>query len=70
MAIDIKKHEKTYINEPFSWDYTLYDILSICSFYLGSIDDALKYSDIAVSMAPDNDRIIKNNEIIKNEINK
>ena len=69
-ALNIKSHEKTYINEPFSWDYTIYDILSISTFYLGKNKDALKYSNIAVSMAPDDERIIKNNEIIKNEINK
>ena len=25
-ALKITKHEKTYINEPFSWDYTIYDL--------------------------------------------
>ena len=24
-ALEIKSHEKTYINEPFSWDSTIYD---------------------------------------------
>ena len=26
-ALKIRKHEKTYINEPFSWNHTIYDLL-------------------------------------------
>ena len=33
-ALNINSHEKTYINEIFSWDNTIYDMLSICMFYL------------------------------------
>ena len=34
-ALKIRKHEKTYINEPFSWNHTIYDLLSISLFYQG-----------------------------------
>ena len=31
-ALKIKKHSKSYINEIFSWDYTIYGLLSIAYF--------------------------------------
>ena len=72
-ALEIKSHEKTYINEPFSWDYTVYDLLSISDFYLGNIDEALKWCHKAIDMKPDNERLLNNLKIIKekrNSINK
>lgn len=32
-ALEIKSHEQTYINEPFSWDSTIYDLLSISAYH-------------------------------------
>ena len=32
-ALKITTHEKTYINESFSWDYTIYDLLAISCYY-------------------------------------
>ena len=32
-ALEIKTHKKTYINETFSWDHTVYDLLSLSYFY-------------------------------------
>ena len=68
-ALKIEKHEKTYINEPFSWDYTIYDLLSISTFYQGKLEESLFYSSQALEMSPDDDRLIKNNKIIR-EANK
>lgn len=65
-ALDIKKHAKTYINEPFSWDHTIYDILSVCTFYLGEGNKSLYYSEKALEISPKNERLIENNKIIKN----
>ena len=68
-ALEIKEHKKSYINETFSWDYTIYDLLSVAYFYYGDINKSLEYSNIAIEMNPNNDRILNNNKIIKNEIN-
>lgn len=68
-ALNIKTHTKSYINEPFSWDYTVYDLLSIAAFYLSDIDESLKWSNIALSMEPNNERLINNNNLIKNKYN-
>ena len=64
-ALKIKEHQKTYINEVFSWDYTIYDLLSISEFNLGNIEDSLKYCNIAIEMSPDNERLINNKKIIE-----
>ena len=68
-ALNIKVHAKTYINEPFSWDYTVYDLLSISSFYLNDIEESLKWSNIAVKMNSNNQRLIDNNKIIQSRYN-
>ncbi|MBE6138466.1 MAG: tetratricopeptide repeat protein [Firmicutes bacterium] len=65
-ALEIKAHPKTYINEVFSWDYTVYDLLSICYYYENNIDEALFYINKALEMAPKNTRLLKNKQIIEN----
>lgn len=65
-ALKIKEHTKSYINEPFCWNETLYDLLSIACYYLEEYDDALKYVDIAININPDDERL-KNNKILIEE---
>ena len=65
-ALDIKTKEKTYINEVFSWDYTIYDLLSLSYYYQNKKEEALKYIDIAISMDKDNKRLKENKKIIQN----
>lgn len=69
-ALKIERHTKTYINEPFSWDHTIYDILSVCTFYQKKYQESLDYSSKALEISPDNERLIKNNELIKSFLNK
>ncbi len=64
-ALNIKDHEKTYINEVFSWDETPYDLLSLSYYYNNDIEKSLMYIDEALKINPYNERIIKNKEIIK-----
>lgn len=65
LALEIKNHTKSYINEPFSWNYTIYDLLSISEYYLGNIESSLKWINKALSMEPDNKRMINNKKIIE-----
>ena len=67
-ALEIKEHPKTYINEVFSWDYTIYDLLSISYFYENNMNEALKNVDIAIKMNTDENnkkRLIENKNLIK-----
>ena len=64
-ALKITSHQKTYINEIFSWDHTIYDLLSICYFYEHDIDKALFYVNEALKMSPKNDRLIQNKKLFQ-----
>lgn len=62
-SLDIDDHTKSYINEVFSFDNTVYDLLSICYYYLGNFSKALYYVDKAIDMDGSNDRLINNRKI-------
>lgn len=64
-ALTIKEKQMTYINEVFSWDYTIYNLLSCSYFYLGFTDEALYYIDKALLMDKDNKLLIDNKKIIE-----
>lgn len=64
-ALQITSHQKTYINEVFSWDNTVYDLLSLSYYYQGKNDEAIKYVNLALEMDPDNERLKKNLDIMK-----
>ncbi len=63
MALKIKTHTKSYINEVFSFDHTIYDLLSISCFYQNDIELALFYSNKALQISPNDERIINNNKL-------
>lgn len=63
-AFKIKTKSKTYINEEFAWDYHIYELYSICAFYLNKKDIAKKYIDIAISKSPNNERLKSNRLLI------
>ena len=67
-ALKIKTHNKTYINEKFSWDNTVYLLLSSAYFYKEDYKTSLKYANIALSMDKNNESIMENINIIKNKI--
>jgi len=69
-ALRIKKHTKSYINETFSFDHTIYDLLSISKFYQDDFELSLFYSNKALEISPNDERLINNNKIIKDIINK
>ena len=64
-ALKITDHQKTYINEIFSWDNTVYDLLSLSCYYQDKKNEALNYIDLALKMEPDNERLKRNYEIMK-----
>lgn len=64
-ALKITTHKKSYINEPFSWDNTLYDLLAISYYHLNCKDLALKYINLALEMEPDNERLKNNKDIFE-----
>ena len=59
-AFKITKKSKSYINESYAWNYQIYDLYAICSYYLGNYKQAKKYNNLALKMEPTNQRLIDN----------
>lgn len=62
-ALRIKEHPKTYINEQFSFNGTLEDILSIAFFNIEDIENAIYWVDKAIALNPDDQRLKQNRKI-------
>ncbi len=62
-ALTITQNEKTYINEVFSWDETINDLLSVAYFNLHNIDKAIENAEAALKINPHNERIKENLKI-------
>jgi len=67
-ALKIIKNPKTYINEYFTNDSVIYDILSIALFNNGKVYASLKYCKKALALDNDNERIKKNVKLIESVI--
>ena len=63
-ALKIKYHPKTYINEVFSFDYTIDNLLSVSYYHLELYDISLFFIDRALKYDDKNEMLIKNKEII------
>ena len=62
-ALEIENHPKTYINEVFSFDHTIYDLLAISNFYLENYDEAIIFSNKAIEISPNDERLKENHKI-------
>lgn len=67
-ALKLEKNTKTYINETFSYDHTIYDLLSICYYHEKNYELSIKYIDKALEISPNEERIKENKKIIENII--
>ena len=67
-ALDIKSKYKSYINEPWCWDQTIDDLLSISYFNQGKYEQALKHVLKALEINPDDQRIQNNKKIIESSL--
>ena len=68
LALNIKEHKKTYINEVFSWDTTVYELIAISDYYLSNYEEALVYINIALDMKPGDERILGNKKFIEEKL--
>ncbi|MDD3341642.1 MAG: glycosyltransferase [Bacilli bacterium] len=67
-ALSVTINNKTYINEPYCYDGTVEDVLSVCLFPLGKKEEALKYALKALEMKPNDQRIIDNVKFIEESL--
>ena len=64
-ALKIKTHQKTYINEPFSFNPTIYDLLAISYYYQGEYEKSLENINKALEISPNNERLKSNKLLIE-----
>ncbi|MBE6719811.1 MAG: glycosyl transferase family 2 [Ruminococcaceae bacterium] len=69
-AVRITAKPKTYINEGFAWDSTLYDIGSIAAYNIGFKESAALLAETALTLSPQNERIKQNADFFKKSIDK
>jgi tetratricopeptide (TPR) repeat protein len=51
-----------YLCEEEAWGYTPYDTAAVSFFYLGNIEKAKEYGEIALSISPNDERLLNNLE--------
>lgn len=66
-ALKIENHPKSYINEIFSYNGTIEDLLSLCAYYKGNTVDALKWVNLALKYRPEDERLNGNKRTFLNE---
>lgn len=66
----IKGKNKTYINEEFCWNTFFYDLYSIIALNVGETKEAIDNANKALELSPDNERIKKNIEYMKEILKK
>lgn len=67
-ALEIKTHQKSYINEPFSWNHTIYDLLSLSYYYQKEYSKSLEYINQAIELCPNDERLLNNKKLIEAQI--
>ncbi len=67
-ALKIEINNKTYINEPFTFDHTAYDLLSMIYYYKSDFNKAIYYIIKALEVSPKEDRLINNKKYFESLI--
>ena len=70
LALNIKSHLKSYINETFSFNFTPYDLLSISYYYKGELEASKVFLEKALKMEPNDERLKNNLKIINDKLMK
>jgi tetratricopeptide (TPR) repeat protein len=63
-ALAIPNRSPTYTNAAHAWDYTPHDLATLGSYYLGMRERARRHAENALALAPDNERLKRNLELI------
>jgi len=65
-ALKIPNKSNSYINEEFCWNHGIYDLLSVNAFALGHIEEAIENCKKAHDLAPNDERIKNNLDLMIN----
>lgn len=67
-ALRIHNRPDNYLQEPFCWDATLYDLGALSSYELGMLSQAMDFAKKATDIAPGDSRLRSNYEIIRSAL--
>lgn len=67
-ALKIKQKTFSYANEAYAWDAAPYDLAALGCYYIGLSDQAIEYSEQAVKLSPQDERLRSNHEIYLSHI--
>ena len=67
-ALKLNKNTKSYINEPFSYNHTIYDLLSLSYYFKGNYQLALENVNKALLISPDDERMKNNKKIFEEKL--
>ena len=68
-ALKIKKHPKSYINEPFTTNLYIYDLLSLIYYYQKKYLEATYFINLALELDPNNKRLQNNKQYFQKKSN-
>jgi glycosyltransferase involved in cell wall biosynthesis len=67
-ALSITKSTGSYLTEPESWGYSLYDLGAISAYSLSLFADSKRYAMKALHLSPNDERLKNNLALIENKI--
>ena len=59
-ALSIEVRDYNYLSEAWAWGPEPYDLAAISSYHLGLKEDAIRYGEKALELAPDDGRLMNN----------
>lgn len=62
-VLKIRERPITYISEAASWGSYPYELAALASFYIGKPKEALEYINAAISLAPQDSRLLHNRQV-------
>lgn len=67
-TLAITEKQSSYINEPYCWDSTIYDLCTISCYKLEMLSKACEFAKIAAEMSPEDKRLQRIYKIIKQKM--
>jgi len=67
-ALAIQTRPMEYLCEEFAWGSVPWDLIAVCSYWLGDFETALKYGTTAAELSPTDERLAGNLELYKKGI--
>jgi hypothetical protein len=64
-AVELSEPAPDYFTDPVAWGPLPHDLLSVCAWRIGLHQLALKHAGLAVSLAPEDERLQRNLEFLQ-----